>query len=346
MSLYRQAALLALPRLLKGPLLILNSSVSPGRVISKSSPPRIDTNRAQGRVLRVLVGMGLFAETGEHKFAAKPNAAVYCTGSPLKEAVIHLGSQAPAAARLPEYFEENGYKNPGDAFNGPWQFAENTSKHYFDWLSERTVLQNAFNLVMGISRMGQIDWFDMYPVLEKLKVSYPEENLIVDVGGGMGHDMTAFRNKFPDLPGKVVFSDLPSVIEAAKEKGLPAGIEGYGHDFFKPHPDAIKGAKVYYLRTVLHDWPDKQARIIVKNVKDLMTKDSILLINENVLPDQGASLYQAQLDLSMMVCFSSLDRTEKQFKELLESEGLKLVQTYKPPVNTPGAPTLLEFVLA
>jgi hypothetical protein len=296
------------------------------------------------RVLRMLAGVGLFTETALDTFAAKPLAPIFCTGSPLKEAVVHLGSQASAVALLPEYFAANGYKNPGDAFNGPWQFAQKTDKHYFDWLADHQDLQNAFNVTMGLSRMGQVDWTEFYPVEEKLKVENPERIALVDVGGGVGHDVAAFQKKFPNLPGKLMFEDLEIVVNAAKE--TPAGIVGVGHDFFKPQPDAVKGAKAYYLRTVLHDWPDKQAATIVKNIKDVMADDSILLINENMLPEQGVPLYPAELDLAMMTCFSSLDRTEKQFVALMESEGFVHKQTYQPAVQTPGAGTLLEFHLA
>jgi hypothetical protein len=202
---------------------------------------------------------------------------------------------------------------------------------------------------MGISRMGQADWFDFYPVEEKLKVTSPTDTVLVDIGGGAGHDVIAFRKKFPTLPGKLIFEDLPSVVESGSANGLLQGIEGIegvGHDFFQPQPAAVKGAKFYYLRTVLHDWPDQQARIIIRNIRDVMSEDSILLLNENVLPAEGISLYQAQLDMSMMTCFSSLDRTEKQFRELVESEGFVLAQAYKPQVMIPGAGTLLEFVFA
>lgn len=296
-----------------------------------------------GRVLRMLAAVSLFSETGLDTYAAKPLAGIFCTGSPLREAVIHLSSQASAVALLPKYFAEKGYKNPGDAFNGPWQYAQQTDKHYFDWLSGHQDLQSAFNVVMGISRMGQVDWTEFYPVEEKLKVSDPDRTLLVDIGGGMGHDVAAFQKKFPNLPGKLMFEDLTIVVDAAKD--TPAGITGVGHDFFKPQPDAVKGAKAFYLRTVLHDWPDKQAATIIKHIKDVMAEDSILLINENVLPEQGASLYQSELDIAMMTCFSSLDRTEKQFKELFESEGFELKGTYKPAVQIPGSGTVLEFHL-
>ena len=96
------------------------------------------------------------------------------------------------------------------------------------------------------------------------------------------------------------------VIDDVKE--LPSGIEAMKHDFFKPQP--VRNAKAYYLRTVLHDWPDKQAREILSNIRGTMSKHSILLINENALPDDNVPLYPAELDISMLVLFSSLERTK------------------------------------
>lgn len=293
--------------------------------------------------MRMLAGIALFSETAPDTYVAKPLAGVFCTGSPIREAVIHLGSQASAVALLPEYFAKNGYKNPGDAFNGPWQFAQKTDKHYFDWLSEQPALQTAFNTVMGISRMGQVDWTEFVPVDEKLKVDSPERIALVDVGGGVGHDVAALKAKLPNLQGKLVFEDLPIVVNEAKN--MPDGISGVGHDFFKSQPESVRGAKAYYLRTVLHDWPDKQASAIIKNIKDVMAEDSILLVNENMLPESGVSLYQAELDIAMMTCFSSLDRTEKQFKALLEDQGFEHAGTFKPAVQIPGAGTVMEFRL-
>ncbi|KAH7406374.1 S-adenosyl-L-methionine-dependent methyltransferase [Phaeosphaeria sp. MPI-PUGE-AT-0046c] len=293
------------------------------------------------RVMRMLAGVALFSETAPDTFLAKPLAGVFCTGSPFREVIIHLGSNTSAVALLPEFFAQNGYKNPDDAFNGPWQFAHKTDKHYFDWLSEHPTLQTAFNTVMGISRMGQVDWTEFYPVEERLKVESSERTALVDVGGGIGHDVAALKSKLPNLQGKFVFEDLPIVVNEAKE--MPEGIVGVGHDFFKPQPESVRGAKAYYLRTVLHDWPDKQASTIIRHIKDVMVEDSILLINENMLPESGVSLYQAELDIAMMTYFSSLDRTEKQFKALLEDEGFECTGTYKPAVQIPGAGTVMEF---
>ena len=47
----------------------------------------------------------------------------------------------------------------------------------------------------------------------------------------------------------------------------------------------------------------------------------------------------------MMVLFSSLEQTQSQFKELLESAGFQLVQVWTPKVMVPGFGTLFEAVL-
>ena len=184
------------------------------------------------------------------------------------------------------------------------------------------------------------EWFEFFPVENKLRVTGQEDPLLVDIGGGLGHDLIALKSKFPELGGKLIVQDLPTVIENVKD--LPAGIEAMKSDFFTSQP--VKGAKGYYLHTVFHDWPGKQVREILKNIKAAMSKDSILLVNENVLPDQ-VPLYPAMLDLSMMAVFSPLDRTVLQFKEVFHSAGFEVVQVYTPKNPVPGSAMLFEAVL-
>ena len=216
-----------------------------------------------------------------------------------------------------------------------------TKLHYFEWLKAHPREQAAFNTVMGISRMNRgEEWFEFYPVEHKLRAA-GDKPLLIDIGGGLGHDLIALKSKFPNLSGRLIVQDLPIVIENVKD--LPSGIEAMQHDFFTPQP--VKGAKAYYLRTVLHDWPDKQVRKILENIRAAMSRDSILLINENVLPESNVPLYPAMLDLSMMAIFSSLDRTQTQFKELLDSAGFKLLQVWTPKNMVPGSGTLFEATL-
>ena len=87
------------------------------------------------------------------------------------------------------------------------------------------------------------------------------------------------------------------------------------------------GARIYYFRSIFHDWPDHQCRQILQNTVAAMTPGySKLLINEWVLPDVGVPLYPALMDINLMALLSGMERTETQWKELLDSVGLKVVK--------------------
>ncbi|KAI7978217.1 hypothetical protein EIK77_009757 [Talaromyces pinophilus] len=236
------------------------------------------------------------------------------------------------SAKLFEYFENNGYKNPEDAFEAPFQFAYNTKQHYFGWLQTQPEAQSAFNSVMTFSQqLRGKNWFEIYPVAEKLNSS-SDRVLLVDIGGGVGHDVIAFKKRFPDMVGELVVQDLPQVIESI-DGALPDGIIAIGHNMFEPQP--IRGAKAYYLRTVLHDWPDKQALDVLARIREVMAEDSVLLINEHTAPESlEVPVIPVTLDIQMMEVFSSLERTEEEWVSLLERAQFKVAKVWK--VDTVG----------
>lgn len=95
---------------------------------------------------------------------------------------------------------------------------------------------------MGVYAQGRPRWMDkgFYPVQEQLVdgVEIGEnDTLLVDVGGSFGHDISDFRRKWPDVPGKLALQDLPEVVSSVE--GLDSSIEVMGHDFFTEQP--IKG---------------------------------------------------------------------------------------------------------
>ena len=246
--------------------------------------------------------------------------------------------------KLPEYFQQAaGYKNPSDINSGPFQFAFNYKGTYFDWLKSIPEQQETFNRMMAITRIDRgEEWFDFFPIQERFGSTSPDAPLLVDIGGGLGHDLAAFHARFPSLPGKLILQDQPSVINDIKE--LDSSITRSIYDFFTPQP--VKGAKAYYLRTVLHDFPDTQAIQILKIIRDAMTAESVLLINENFLPEQDVPLYNAEVDFSMLALFSSMERTEKQWTALLEAAGLKVVKVWSPKTQLVASAKLFEAVRA
>ena len=79
-------------------------------------------------------------------------------------------------------------------------------------------------------------WLSWFPVRERiLQGSRPGELILVDVGGGRGHDVSAFKRKWEgefSQGARVMLRDLPAVLEDAEK--LEEGIEKKAHDFFTP----------------------------------------------------------------------------------------------------------------
>jgi 6-hydroxytryprostatin B O-methyltransferase len=112
------------------------------------------------------------------------------------------------------------------------------------------------------------------------------------MGGSTGHASLALAEKFPNL--KFIVQDVPDVIadsvERFEKRKLPVSIASriqfQEHSFFKPQP--VKGASVYLLRHILHDWPDKEAIQILRNLVPVLGKQSKIIISDIVLPQQGS----------------------------------------------------------
>ncbi len=63
---------------------------------------------------------------------------------------------------------------------------------------------------------------------------------------------------------------------------------------------------------------------------------SKLLLHELILPDQGASSFQAMLDLTMMAFNGGMERSGKQWRLLLETAGFEVVKLWIPDEDADG----------
>ena len=91
----------------------------------------------------------------------------------------------------------------------------------------------------------------------------------------------------------------------------------------------MTGARAYYMHSILHDWNDESCRKILKGLIPAMRPGySKILINENVIPSTNAYWETTSLDFIMMADFSSTERTEKHWHELIESVGLKITNIW------------------
>lgn len=244
----------------------------------------------------------------------------------------------PTLSKLPDYLRAHDYANPQEYSRSPMQWAVGQSQ--FEWLSSHKNQQTLFNSYMASRREGRPLWFDVYPVERLLGHAVPYEDTVflVDIGGNQGHDLSRFRQKYSHLPGKIVLQDLPEVVKGVS--GRESGIEVMGHNFLDPQP--IQGARAYYFRAIFHDWPDHICRQILRNTVSAMVPDySKILIVDFVLPDTETPLMQASLDIQMMSIGAGVERSERQWRELLGSVGLEIAGIWS---QSPGMESVIEAV--
>jgi len=227
---------------------------------------------------------------------------------------------------LPECPRLKKYQNPTNKDDSAWKFGANTNDHYFEYISRpgREHEAKAFHDHMRFKTLG-LKWHEMPNIMYSVFGSYQaskDEVLLVDVGGSSGHDLVSFRSCHPDMTGRLILQDLPEAVEAARAAGevKGMGIEALEHDFFTP--EDIHGARVYYLKMVLHDWPGEQREQNLSNLKLALEEGhSRILLNEIIIPEMGAGWFETSVDMIMMVCHSAQERRERYWKDLVDSVG-------------------------
>ncbi|KAF1966704.1 o-methyltransferas-like protein [Bimuria novae-zelandiae CBS 107.79] len=279
-----------------------------------------------GRFLRHQASLGYIKETAKDEFTANHTTRNLSVSNIQAGLIFCNDILGPSFQAIPSFLAERKYKNPTELLDTPFHKAWKTVDSMYTWLDKRPRETAVFNQFMHAQRSSVKNCFSFLALYEECRDwSSGRGAVFVDVGGGTGQQCKALREKFPDLPGKVVLQDLPTMV--AKAEALE-GVEAMAYDFFTPQP--IKGAKYYYLRAILHDHADDKCLEILANIADAMTDESTLLIDDIVVPNQNVSWYVTQTDLAMMVQFSATDRTEEQWKELLAKAGLEVqkVTTY------------------
>lgn len=239
----------------------------------------------------------------------------------------------------PDFLKANNYQNPTDENNTALQMGWDTKKHPFDLMLTLPGAMDHFHTYMALRRQAELSWLTVYPVREEaVGLTDPERPLYVNIGGGIGHQCAQFREKFPDLPGRVILQDLPGTVARA----LPTlGVENMAHDFFQPQP--IRGAKFYFMRGVPHNYPPHRVLLLFERIREAMVPDSVLLVDETVLPVTDVGFIAASIDLTMLGAFASMERTEAEWRTLAKRAGLDLVRTYT--YNALENETVMEFRL-
>jgi hypothetical protein len=178
--------------------------------------------------------------------------------------------------------------------------------------------------------MGTAPAEDYAPIAEAWDFSGAK--VVADLGGGGGSLILAVLGLNPHLRGMLV--DLESSVDAAKsrfaEEDPSSRCELMASDLMQSVP---AGADVYMLKHVLHGRQDGDAITILKNCRAVIPENGSLLIVEFVLPPL-VSRADPQLethlmsDLNMLAVTGGKERSEREWRALLEPAGFLLTRVY------------------
>jgi hypothetical protein len=181
--------------------------------------------------------------------------------------------------------------------------------------------------------MGTAPAEDYAPIAEAWDFSGAK--VVADLGGGGGSLILAALGLNPHLRGLLV--DLESSIDAAKtrfaKEDPSSRCELIAADLTQSVPP---GADVYMLKHVLHGRRDADAITILKNCREVLPvtpKQGTLLIIEFILPplvSHADPQLEAHLmsDLNMLAVTGGRERSEREWRKLLEAAGFILTGIY------------------
>lgn len=277
------------------------------------------------RLLRALASLGIFAETQPYYFRLTPLGACLqsdCLNSTRNYAIL-LGEEFYQAWLNVMYSIQTG-KNAFEEFYG---------MNLFEYYQKNPTVGQIFD-----QAMTEFSAANCAAVLAAYDFS--SVGKLVDVGGSNGILLAAILQANPTMTG-VVF-DLPNVIDKAENFLERAGVSNrcqlVAGDFFESVPT---GGDIYILKHIVHNWDWERASKILTRCYEAMTKQSKLLLIEQVISSANEPCIAKLWDLHMLVvCPGGRERTEAEYQHLLKSTGF----TFNKIIPTQSDVSLIEAV--
>jgi hypothetical protein len=261
---------------------------------------------ALSRVLRHLVGRGVFEQPAADRFALND------TARQLLAPQVRLGLDLDGiGGRMAHAWGSlcTAVRTGGPAYH------EVFGRPFWDDLAAHPQVAASFDALMGPAGHGTAD----PDVL--VRGDWAGVHHVVDVGGGTGALLAEVLRAHPAVRGTLV--DLPRVVARADEQlaGVADRANTAGQSFFDPLP---AGADLYLLKSVLSDWPDPPARDILRRCADAARAAEPagrIVVLGGVSPDSAAA---PPPELLMLVLVGGRQRTLNQFRELARDVGLEV----------------------
>jgi hypothetical protein len=279
------------------------------------------------RLLRTLACNGVFSEDESHRFSLTPLA------EPLRSNVT--GSVRTSVLSI-----------TGDLFIIPWSkllysartgqsaFDAHFGMPFFDHLTANPEEAAMFSdLMIGLNSADA-------PAVAAAYDFSPFSH-IVDVGGATGYFLATVLASHPGPRGTLfdLPHNQPAAAELIQSRGMTDRVSFSPGNFFESVP---AGGNLYLLSHIIHDWSEAQCLTILGNCHRAMSPTSRLLIVEMVLSGGNAFHPGKMLDITMLALTPGQERTEPQYRALLEKANFKLTRV----IPTKSAVSIVEAIPA
>ena len=268
------------------------------------------------RLLRALASIGITEETAPKQFRLTP------FGRPLRKDVAQ--SAWPAVVFWADLLADEWSLLTDCVRTGKPASQVRDPKIPSPW-SRDPEASSIFRAVMGTAPAE-----DYAPIARAWDFSHAK--VVADLGGGGGALILAVLERYPQVRGMLV--DLEASVEAAKTRfaheKVASRCELLAADLTQSVP---AGADVYMLKHFLHGRRDADAISILKNCRAVIPQDGTLLIIEFILPplvSEADLQLEGHLmsDLNMLAVTGGKERSELEWKTLLEAAGFRLAGVY------------------
>jgi hypothetical protein len=257
------------------------------------------------RVLRHLVGKGMFEEPATGRFALnEPARGLLDSSGRLGLDLDGIGGRMAYAWGSLLTAVRTGAPAYHTVFGLP----------FWEDLQAHPDVAASFDALMGPAGHGTPD----PEVL--VNGGWESVQTVVDVGGGTGSLLAEILRARATLRGTLV--DLPSTVARSRDilqaAGVAERVTAVGQSFFDPLP---AGADLYLLKNVLGDWPDREAIAILRRCAEAARPAGRIVVLGGVSPDEG---HGPSPELLMLVLVGGRNRSLAEFRDLARASGLEV----------------------
>ncbi len=272
------------------------------------------------RLMRALASVGIFAETDDARFELTP------MGACLKSDALR-----PVALMMGAAWHDQAWNRLLQSVQtGEIAFDRAHGMPIVDWLRENPAAASAYDQANAIkartSHRAIVDAYDFSGLRS-----------LTDIGGGTGALMVEILRANPTLNG--IVADTPRVVPRARayirSNGLASRCAVAACDMFDRIP---AGSDACLLSHILHDWEDKPCHVILSKIREALPTAGRLLVVEALIAPANQFSMAKLLDLEVLVMGGGKERTQVQYRDLLQSSGFELTRV----ISTQESISILE----